>query len=374
MSKKVFLWVAAIVIIVVLIVITGEKESSTKEKEVIKIGSILPLSGNLARIAETERRGIEMAVEDINKEGGINGKLVEVVYEDSEAKSNKAIDGYRKIRLDDSINIIIPTISSICQALSPIANGDQVVLMASDCAVAGYSSPDDYTFRILSSNKKEGEQMAEYLISKDIKSIAVLKVNNDYGEGLLNSFSNKYEELGGEIFSQSYNSEERDFGIYLTKIRNNKDLQAIYLMSYPPDLIMILKKVKEFGINLPMYSGEPIEANDILEEASEEAKGVVYLRSVINNQDFINRYQEKYSEYPELYPARSFDAMNVVAEVIKICDKNNNLSSGCIKDELYKIKDYQGVMGIISFDRNGDVDIPYQVKIIKNGEFVEYNE
>ncbi|MFA6422568.1 MAG: penicillin-binding protein activator [Candidatus Buchananbacteria bacterium] len=378
-SSKI-IWIIVIVIIIAIAVSTwiiyanqNLKQSSSIAS--IKIGAILPLTGQMSRYGELEKSGLQTALEKINNNGGINGKKLEVIFEDSTSQAKGAISSWSKILLEKDINLIIATISNTCQALSPIANNDKIVLMSSDCAVASYSSPNDYTFRILSSNKKEGEQMAELLINKGIKTISIMKINNDYGEGLVKYFSEAYENMGGIIKNtESYNSDEKDFKGLLSKIKNSSP-QAIYLISYAPDAEIILKQIKELNINFPLFAAEPFANNTLIKNAAQYAEGTIYLRSTIseNGKTFMEEYKQKNGVNPEIGTARTYDALNVITVALKICEQKNNLTSNCIKDELYKIKDYNGTIGKIGFDINGDVDIPYVVQTVKDGQFVPYN-
>jgi branched-chain amino acid transport system substrate-binding protein len=370
-----------IFIAVILLVFVGvwylnmgaKKQSDTKSAESIKIGAILPLSGISIRYGELEKNGLEMALAEINGNGGINGRRLEIIYEDSKGHATPAVDAWSKITLDKKINLIFGTLSGVCQSLSPLANRDQIVLMASDCAVAAYSSSNDYTFRITSSNKREGEQMAQFLIARNIRLISILKINNDYGEGLLNFFSESYRSLGGEIKNiESYQPDQKDFKSELNKIKHASP-QAVYLMSYAAEAEIILKQIKELKINFPIYAGEPFENYTLLKNVGTAADGVIYLKAALSadiGQLFVKNYEQKYGQKPEINPARTYDALNIMAQVLTLCDKKDSLNSQCLKDNLYTIKDYSGTIGKIGFDKYGDVDVPYTVKTVKNGQFV----
>ncbi|MDD5163160.1 MAG: ABC transporter substrate-binding protein [Candidatus ainarchaeum sp.] len=368
---------AAIIIIAIVGVIgfgiTGFFSLPSNENA-IKIGAILPLTGKNARYGELEKTGLEMALQEINANNGINGKKLEIVYEDSQADAKQAIAAWRNIRLDSGVPLIISGLSNIGMALSPVANSDKTVLFATDCSAAQFSSANDFTFRITNSNAIEGEEMAVFLLSKSIDSIAVLKINNDYGEGLFPAFEKRFLLGNGKIeIFQAYSQEQRDFKTELSRIKESK-AQAIYFISYGPDAEIIVKQIKEFGINLPLFAAEPIENNDFLKNSGEAAEGIIYLKAAlagIKGEEFAEKAKARIGRHPETNIARAYDLLYVASKAIQECDLAKNLNSQCVKEQLYKTS-FEGVLGKISFDQNGDVHIPYALKIIKNGQFVLY--
>lgn len=377
--KSILLSIAIIIILIAgyLTYTYGQETHSAQYTESITIGAILPLTGNLLRIGEREKNGLDMALEEINNSGGINGKKLVISLHDSQTIPKTAIDSWNVITRTHNPPVIIGTISTICQALSPLANSQHVVLMASDCNVADYSSLNDYTFRILSSNAHEGMQTAQYLIDHDIYSVGVLKISNAFGEGLYDAFSKEYIKLGGVIVSiESYSDDAKDFKTELLKT-SSADPDIIYMISYVPDAELILQQIDELQISIPIYAAEPFENYTLLDHVREQAEGVIYFRpeiSGLKSEAFISKYENLFSQKPEVNVARTYDALYVTAHVLRICDTQDNLTSECIRDELYAIHNFPGVVGTINFDEYGDVSIPYTVKTVKNGEFVKLKE
>lgn len=343
------------------------------DNQTINVGAILPLTGNNARYGELERKGLEMALEEINNSGGINGKKLEIVFEDFRGESKDAVVSWRKLGINNDLPLIFSGLSGACVVLSPLANSDKTVLFATDCAVAQYSSSNDFTFRISNSNAREGKQMAEFMLSKGIDSIAVLKINNDYAAGLFPAFEKKFSEKGKIKIFQQYAADQKDFRTELAKIKD-ANVQVVYLISYAPDAEIIVKQMKEFGIELQVFSTEPIENNDFLKNAGSAAEGIIYLKAALTTQKgkaFVEKAKALFGNYPEINIARTYDALHIAAEALKECDKENNISGECVKTQLFKTN-YEGALGKISFDENGDVSVPYVLKTIKNSEFALY--
>lgn len=351
--------------------LTGLQQTDNKT---VQVGAVLPLTGSNARYGALERTGLEMALQEINNSGGINGKKLEILFEDSRGEPKDAVSAWQKLSINSNLHLVVSGLSSACTVLSPLANSDKTVLLATDCAVAQYSSSNDFTFRISSSNAREGRQMAEYLLSRGINSIAAMKINNDYAAGLFPTFEKSFSPAGKIKILQSYAPEQRDFRTELEKI-NDANVQAIYLISYAPDAEIILKQMKELGMNLQVFSTEPIENSDFLKNAGTTAEGVIYLKAALttpNGKDFAEKAKAAIGRYPEINIARTYDALDIAAVALAECDKTGQLNGECVKEHLFNTKDYSGVLGTISFDENGDVNIPYQLKTVRGGKFVEY--
>lgn len=334
---------------------------------------ILPLSGNLSHIGESEQRGLELAEDSINKAGGINGRKLELAFQDSRGSAKDGVSAWQNILTTGKPELVIATISGVCQALSPLANNEKVVLLASDCTGAKYTSSGDYTFRVVSSNAREGEFMAEHLIQEGVYSVAILKILNEYGEGIFGAFQSKYIALGGKIKAvESYQPEQREFSTEVVKLINSRP-DAIYLMTYSPENPTILKHLKDLQVVLPIYAGETFDNQASLKAAGSLAEGVIFPRNSITTSttgdSFVKEYETRYGVRPDINAARTYDALAVAAAVVSECDKQRSLTSSCVQRKLDEIK-YQGLTGVIDFDNNGDVQLIYYLKTIRDGKSV----
>jgi branched-chain amino acid transport system substrate-binding protein len=180
--------------------------------------------------------------------------------------------------------------------------------------------------------------------------------------------------MGGEIDAiESFEVEATDFRTQLRKITLSNP-KAIFIVGASKHVGMIVKQAKELGIKTQFIASSPVEGEEVLTIAGELANGIIYpypydIESEDKNQEaFRIKYKEKYKMLPEMLAANAFDALMIVAEMI---DKYGyNVEK--IKDGLYKIKNYHGASGVLSFDKNGDVHKPIIIKKIENGRFVRY--
>jgi branched-chain amino acid transport system substrate-binding protein len=146
-------------------------------------------------------------------------------------------------------------------------------------------------------------------------------------------------------------------------------------MSYSPDGEVIIKQAKELGVTLPIYAAEPIENVTLAKNLGPLANGVIYIRPYINStlgKKFSEAYEAKYGHSAEINDARSYDALRSLTEAARKC--NLPLGAECVKSELFKIQNFEGTIGSISFDASGDVYLPYTPKTIKDGQFIKLEE
>ena len=219
----------------------GEKSSET-----IKIGAIGPLSGAVAVYGVEAKNGIELAVEEINAAGGINGKKVEIISEDDEGNPEKSVNAYKKIVTKDKAKIIVGSLTSGCtQAIASLAQAQKVLLVAPAATATAITENGDYVYRACFIDPFQGTVGAKF--SVDIlgsKKAAVLyDSGNDYSAGLTENFVSTFAANGGTVVAkESYSTGDKDFNAQITKIKNAKP-DVVYLPAYYGTVALIAKQL-----------------------------------------------------------------------------------------------------------------------------------
>ena len=360
------------IVTVAFIISFGLFMGCAKEKET-KIGAILPLTGEGAKYGQSAKRGIDLALEQINASGGIKGRGLEVVYEDSRFQPSEGVAAIRKLITIDKVPAVIGAMaSSVTLAIAPIAEENEVVLLSPTSSSPEITHAGDYIFRNTYSDIYEGQRMAGYIYEKtEYRLVGVLYINNDFGVGLKNAFSERFSELGAEVaVTESYDQNATDFRTQIAKIQQFK-VNAIYIVGYS-EMARLLTQAEEMGIEARFFSCIMFEDPDILRLAGESAEGVVYAYPSYNpesNQEivssFVEMYDEQYGQKPDIYAASAFDALRILAAAMN----KGGFNSELIKEALFSIQDFPGVTGRTSFDQNGDVTKPIGIKKVHNGEF-----
>jgi len=377
MNTKIIL-ISLIISIIFISACTNLTSEVIKEKEEsIKIGAVLPLSGDSAFYGESAKQGIDVAVKEINSAGGINNKKVEVVYEDSEGTSKGGVSALSKlIHIDQTEAVIGAVASSVTLAIAPIAEQNKVVLISPLSAAPSITNAGDFIFRNVPSDNLGGKVAAYFAINgKNWDSIAILYINNEFGKGLKTAFSENIKKLGGKvIIEQAYPEDEKDFKTYITKIKESTP-DAIFLISYT-EVPLILTQSKELGLDYSFFGTGLLEDPNLIENAGELAEGIYftqlqYTTDMENSatQKFVINFKNKFGVEPNILCAYAYDSMKVLTNAI---ENVGVYSAEEIKQELYNTKNYNAATGLISFDENGDVNQPMGVKIIKEGKFEWY--
>lgn len=347
-----------------------------KDEKEIKIGVLLPLTGSAAVWGENAKMGLEIALEEVNQGGGVKGKKVKLIIEDSQSDPSKAVSALQKLISTDKVSVIIGDIaSSSVLAMAPIAEKAKVVLLSPGASNPDISQAGEYIFRNWQSDALEGEIDAKFAYEHlGYRKTVVLNVNNAYGNGLKEVFEKSFQGLGGKILaSESFEQGATDMRSQLNKIRNLK-IDAIYMPGYPPEMARLLIQAKEMGIKRPFLSVQAFDDPKILETAKEAAEGVMFSVPKPPNlsnpfvKNFIGRYKQKFSRDPGVTSDTGYDALRIVVWAMN----QAGTSAEEVRHQLLTLKDFPGAAGLTSFDKNGDVIKPFIFKQVKNGQFVVF--
>lgn len=351
-----------------------DNDNVDEQLEKIKIGAVLPLTGGAAKYGENAKMGIDLAVDEINAAGGINGKEIEVIYEDGQATPQQTLSAFRKLTSVDNVPVVIGEMaSSATLAIAPIAEENKVILISPASSNPSMTSSGDYVFRTALSDNYEGEEMAKVARQKlNLTNVSILYINNDYGVGLKDVFKKDFEEMGGKIVSiEVFDQDATDVRAQLAKI-NGVTPEAIYLVGYK-EMIQILKQKKELGIETRVLSTIMFDDPEILEKTGDAAEGTIFTTWAedpsggrVDLINFRQNFETKYNAEPESFAAESYDALKVVAAAIE----KYGYDADAIKKGLYETQSYPGASGVISFDSNGDVVKSLSLKKVENGTFV----
>jgi branched-chain amino acid transport system substrate-binding protein len=347
-----------------------------KHEEAIKIGAVLPLTGSAAVWGQNARMGLEIALQEINQTGGINGTPVVLIFEDSQSEPGKAVSALQKLIAIDKVGIVIGDIaSSSVLAMAPIAERAKVLLLSPGASNPKITDAGAYVFRNWQSDALEGDIDARFAVEKlGWKNVAILFVNNAYGSGLKEAFEMSYSNLGGDVVSvESFDQGATDMRAQLGKLSSVR-ADGIYLPGYPPEMSLVLRQARELGVSVPFLSVQAFDDPQILSTAGAAAEGVIF--SVPKPPDasdqivasFVSKYKSAYHADPGVCSDTGYDALKILAWAIGKVGTDPT----AIRDQLYKLQNYPGAAGLTSFDMNGDVIKPFIFKTVRGGAFQEY--
>jgi len=371
MKKKTAIVLAAltaVVVIAAIVFVTIEKEP-----EEIKVGAILPLTGDLAVYGEYIQKGIDLAAEETNNKGGIDGANITVLYKDDEGKKDKTVSAMNEL-IKMKVPVVIGAVASAnTLAICPIAEEKKVVLISPASTSPKLSDYKNYVFRTVPSDEYQGRALADVVsgLKPEGAKAAVMYVDNDYGTGLKEEFVKSYREEGGDILAiEAFKEGDTDFKALLTGLKEKKP-EAIVLIGYVKEGAIIVKQAKEVGLKATWVGSDGIKSDAFIEQAGEAAEGIMALYPISMvaepvTENFVKLYQAKYGAgHIDSDVAYGYDTMKVVAEAI---EKGGYNAKG-IRDALRQIR-HHGVCGPKIFDENGDVPPAYDLWKVENSEWV----
>jgi branched-chain amino acid transport system substrate-binding protein len=365
-------WIlSAIVVLIACTMLIGYGCSESNDK-FVNLGFIGPLTGPAASYGVSQMRGVELAVEEINSAGGIEGEKIKVIFEDSQMDPNKAISAIKKrIDIDKVLAIIGETTTTGTLAIANIANQGRTVLLSPLASGAKITDAGDYVFRVSPSDDFQAIVAAKFIFQKGLRNGAIVYTNDDWGAGLQKAFKEYFVGLGGSILAmEGCTPGTQDFRTQLVKIKNlNPDF--IYIPLHPDESATFLRQVKEVKVPGQILGADNFSEKAILRTAGSAADGVIFtMPTKPTGEEFRNfseKFKVRFNEDGSYNSAAAYDCVYILAEAIK----RSGLSGENIKNALYNIRDYKGASGAIGFDENGDVTTKkFTVIKIKNGEYV----
>lgn len=353
--------IALIIIVAIWIGWSVYQTSSPNLNEVVKIGVMMPLTGDVATYGQSVKTAVEYAASQAGLE------QVEIIFEDSKCEGKDAANAINKLINIDQVSVVIGELcSGATLAAAPIAEQNQVVLISPASTSPDLTDAGDYIFRTIPSDALQGAFAADLVNAQDARRLAIIYSNDDYGQGFEAVLRQKFSELGGTVVaSEAVERGSTDARTQLTKIRAASP-DAVYIISNSTAAtVAILKQMKEVGIvNIPVLGSEGLRSPDIIEGAGVAAEGLIVSSVSSGTSEFISGYQEVYGSEPGPFAAQAYDAFMIIANAIK-----SGAATGTeIKDAISGIT-YEGASGTITFDTNGDVTGGYDVVIVNDGQF-----
>ncbi len=360
----------------------GSEEETSEESDVIKIGHFASLQGDIATFGQQTDKGMRLAVEEINANGGILGKKIELITEDSRSTTQDAGLAAQKLISKDEVAVLLGEVSSsLSLVAAPIAEREQVPMVTPASTNPAVTVDEngtvrDYVFRICFIDPFQGRVMARFAYDNlGARRVAILADNaNDYSVGLANNFREAFTEMGGEVvFETAYEAKQVDFRSQLTSIRN-ANIDAVYVPGYYTEVSLIAEQARDLGITQPLLGGDGWDSPELTkgQKFADALEGTYFSNhytvedTTAHVREFTEKYQAKYGEAPGAMSALGYDAMYIVKDAI---ERAGSADPKAIRDALEKTADFRGVTGMITINENHNADKAAAILKIVGGRF-----
>jgi branched-chain amino acid transport system substrate-binding protein len=355
-------WITIGAVVVIAVVAIGIWQSRKPEGKVIKIGAILPLTGPGAIFAQYIQEGVELAVHELAESQKVR---LEILYEDSKTQPKEGVSAYAKLVATEHPPVVIVALSSVAKALNPLAEKDNTIQIYIAVAIPDITD-GMYRFRVYPEAYGMAGIMARYNATKlGAKTSAVIYINDDFGRVSLEAYRREFEARGGRVvFSESYEPTQTDFRPQIAKLKSVDPVpDVIYLSGYGPAYGTVVKQLKELGVKSQLTADMTLGLPNTLEQVGPAAEGVYFVDGKMSS-DFVAKFKKKYGKEPTSYAGYAYDIINILFTIAK---NKGSFTVDTIREGLIGVKNYQGVMGNITIQPNGDSNLEFVVKKITDG-------
>ena len=375
MMKKKNIWMIVLAIIIILIVVLTY--ANNQNKETIKIGALYPLTGGLAQYGEVTQKSSEIAIDDINSKGGINGKKLEIDFQDHQCDSQTAVTLFEQMVSVKNIKIFSGVAcSGTILSIAPKLKENNALLFGTIVTTPKITGVSPYVFRNWGSDDKEAKLMSEEIRKRGYKKLAIIYEETDYAKGIKLSLDKYLNNSNVKIMSESFTSDSTDVRTQLSKLKSQNP-DSIFISPQTvtsgdrviKQMIEINFKPKQIFIN-----DNVVKSLTLLQSYKDFLEGAIggdYVPDLNKSQEFLQKYKEKYNEdctQPNV-GAAVYDAINLLADAIK----EKGYDAEGVREYLKSVN-YEGISGNISFDSNNDRNnADYSLFIVKGGKAVKIN-
>ena len=351
----------------------GATNGGETSGETFKLGGMGPLTGAAASYGISVKQGAEVAVEEINANGGVLGMPIEFFYQDDESDAETAIGAYNKL-MDNGIQALLgATTSGPTIAITDLTKEDGILQLTPSGSALECTQYDN-CFRICFTDPLQGVTMANYASNSlgYTKAAVIYDNSNDYSVGMAKAFIDQFKANGGDVVvEESFGKDDVDFNTQLTTVKSS-DAEVIFLPVYYQSVAFIAGQAKKMGLELPYLGGDGWDG--VLAQVKDDAslvEGAIFLTPFAANdpaenvQSFVKAYEAKFGATPDQFAADAYDGVYVIKAAI---EKANSTDKQAIIDAMTEIS-VSGLTGDMTFTPEGEPNKAAKVVKIVNGAY-----
>lgn len=386
-------WIIGIIVVILIVwgVMAAQKNKNKNTSmsqdqnkmvagDTYKIGIILPLTGDAASYGEIMNNAEQLAADEINGSGGVNGKKLALIVEDGKCNGKDAADAMQKLVNVDKVQVVVGGFcSSESLAAAPIAESNKVLQISGGSSSPKLTNIGHFFIRDYPSDATQGQVLANISYSKEgFKKVAFLVEQQDYALGIYQAFTDEFKKLGGQTVKEEYPKEATDFRTQLAKLKaGNPD--ALFLSTQTPAATArILKQLKDLNWKPRLLvSDQNAGDTQLLTDYKASLEGALVAEFGVDqtNPKFMRLnegYKQKYGKDMtfQSYTQTVYDAIYLIKEGIATVGYDGQK----LADWARNIKDWQGASGAVTIKTDGDRDGGHRPEVIKDGKPTAYTK
>ncbi|MGY0374746.1 ABC transporter substrate-binding protein [Clostridium sp. JNZ J1-5] len=345
-----------------------------KKIETIKVGVIGTMSGINSDLSVSGRRGVELAVDHINKAGGVNGRKVELVFKDDKNDSKTSLNKYKEF-IDEKVPVVIGPYTSgmIVDAIDYLRNKD-ILILGPTISADSLDHIDDNFIRFIATTKEQAIILTDMAKKNNNKKFAVIYdlENKGFNESLYSNFNKLLQANKGEIvLTKAFTSNGRVDYADLARVVLKSKADALFIISNSADNAAITQQIRKIGCKVQIYSPLWSNTDDLIKKGGTAIDGMFIVGGMdINDKslDFVTfkeNYIDKYGENPTFASMYSYETAIALFQAMKM---GPDLKPSTIKNNIIKIKNFKGLQGNYEINNFGDNIRKYLIFRLENGQ------
>ncbi len=377
LGKRMFWTLSAATAICCVTLVAGCKENTSQEiVSSIKIGEYGSLTGATATYGQSTKNGIALATAETNKKGGVLGKPVVIDLQDDGGRPDQATIAVQKLLADNVVAVLGEVASSNSLAAAPLCQSHKIPMVSPSSTNPAVTQVGDYIFRTCFIDPFQGTVCARFAANHlQAKTAAIFTDNkSDYSVGLTKYFIQEFSKHGKIVDQESYGAGDSDFRSQLTRIKATKP-DVIFIPGYYTEVGNIAVQARSLGMKQPLMGGDGWDSPKLVEIGKDAVQGCYFSTHfspgsndprVVN---FVAAYKKRFNgETPGALAAVAYDAANLLYAAI---ERAGSTDGPKIRDALASTKDFPGVTGNITIDKDRNAVKPAVILQVK-GKTFEY--
>jgi branched-chain amino acid transport system substrate-binding protein len=345
-----------------------------------KVGAFLSLSGPDTQFGLDTKDGIELAVDEINKAGGVRGKPIKVLFEDDKSNPQEATNKVLQLIDRDKVVAVLGEVaSSRSKAGAIVANKKKVPMISPSSTHPDVTKVGPFAFRVCFTDDAQGQAGARF-VAKNLgkKKVGILYASDDlYSSGLAKEFRDEAKKLGLEIVAEKqFLKTETNFTTFITELRDAKP-DVIYAPIYYNAMVPVARQAKAAGVKGDMFvGGDGWDSVVLINDAGDEMNGAYFTNHMAPDvpwpsaQVFVKAYKAKYNHDPSALATMGYDAAKLLADSI---GRAKGDTPEAIRDAIAETKGFQGASGSITINAERNADKPIVVVQVKDKKFTYHS-
>jgi branched-chain amino acid transport system substrate-binding protein len=345
-------------------------------EQTVKIGEYASLTGKEAAFGQSSHKGTLLAIEEINAAGGVLGKKVELITEDDQSKQGESATIVKKLISRDKVVGILGEVASMRSLeAAPICQAYRIPMISPSSTNPKVTEIGPYIFRVCFIDPFQGTVMAKF--AKDtlkLHRVALLtSVSSAYSVGLAKYFKERFVADGGEIvIDQKFTEGDKDFNAQLTAIKA-AGVEGIFVPGYYTEAALICRQARELDMSMPIFGGDGWEAPELIKIGGAAVEGCYYSTHYSPQVDtpavqaFVAKFKARFDgEVPDAMAALGYDSAEVMVDAIR---RAGSTEEPAVRDALAATKDFEGVTGSTTMDKDRNASKSAVVIMVKDGHF-----